>query len=226
MSIEIGARYAGNGRCEFIVWAPQSHVVAVKLVSPEAKLIPILFMGEEYGDDAQFLYFVSHGDAGLIKAVREGRKEEFRAFDWEGEPPDPQAMETFLRSKLDWEKRDQGRHRALREYYRKLIRLRREMPALAALDKNRLEVNGDEQKRIMLLRRWNEGSHIFCVMNFNRENLSFCVNPPPGEWFKLADSADKIWDGPGSALPERIAARDELAIKGSSLALYGRGELR
>jgi maltooligosyltrehalose trehalohydrolase len=61
-------------------------------------------------------------------------------------------------------------------------------------------------------------------MTFNREDVSFRVNPPPGEWFKLADSADKIWGGPGSASPERIAARDELTIKGSSLALYRRGE--
>jgi maltooligosyltrehalose trehalohydrolase len=41
MSIEIGARYAGAGRCEFVVWAPQALEVAVKLVSPEAKLIPM-----------------------------------------------------------------------------------------------------------------------------------------------------------------------------------------
>jgi 1,4-alpha-glucan branching enzyme len=93
--------------------------------------------------------------SGLISAVREGRKEEFKTFEWKDEPPDPQPMDTFLRSNIDWEKRNQGCHRLLREFYRKLIWLRREIPALAMLDKNCLEVSGDEKKRIVLLRRWN-----------------------------------------------------------------------
>jgi maltooligosyltrehalose trehalohydrolase len=187
------------------------------LLSP---FIPLLFMGEEYGEDAPFLYFVSHGDPDLISAVREGRKEEFKTFKWADEPPDPQAMDTYLRSKIDWEKRNQGRHRLLREFYRKLIRLRREIPAFAALDKNCLEVRGDEKKRIVLLRRWNGDSRVFCVMNFNSEEVSFRHDWLPGEWIRLVDSADEIWDGPGSSLPERIGAWDEVLIKGSSMALY------
>jgi maltooligosyltrehalose trehalohydrolase len=193
------------------------------LLSP---FIPLLFMGEEYGDDAPFLYFVSHGDPDLISAVREGRIEEFKSFKWTGVPPDPQARHTFLRSKIDWENRNQGRHRVLREFYRKLIRLRREIPALAVLDKNCLEVSGDEIKRILCLHRWNVDCHIFCVMNFNREEVTFCPELRPGVWFKLIDSADEIWDGPGSSLPKRISARDELIIKGSSIVLYWQEEFR
>ncbi len=218
---QIGNRMLGERLSELVSFEALKLAAGAVLLSP---FIPLLFMGEEYGDDAPFLYFVSHGDADLIRAVREGRKEEFRTFEWTEEPPDPQAVETFLRSKLDWGKRDQGRARALRDYYRELIRLRREIPALATLDKNRLEVSGDEEKRVVSLRRWNGDSHIFLVMNFNREEVRFRVDPPPGEWSNLADSADTIWGGPGSASPERITAQDELTIKGSSLALYRREE--
>src|SRR5262249_23569043 len=57
------------------------------LLSP---YVPLLFMGEEYGETSPFLYFVSHGDPALIDAVRRGRREEFKKFAWQGEPPDPQ----------------------------------------------------------------------------------------------------------------------------------------
>ena len=63
--------------------------------------IPLLFMGEEWGETAPFQYFTSHSDAALIEAVRRGRRDEFAAFRWKGEPPDPQDEATFLRCKLD-----------------------------------------------------------------------------------------------------------------------------
>jgi maltooligosyltrehalose trehalohydrolase len=195
---------------------------ALKLAAGAVSLspfIPLLFMGEEYAEEAPFLYFVSHGDADLIRAVREGRKTEFEAFQWAGEPPDPQSMETFLRSKLDWERRNHGRGRALREFYRELFRLRREIPALAALDKNSLEVSGLEDPRLVLLRRWSAGKEVFCVMNFDREEATF-IAPPSGGWTKLLDSANEEWEGPGSLLPELIEPGQRLTINGLSLALY------
>ncbi|MCI0663248.1 MAG: malto-oligosyltrehalose trehalohydrolase [Acidobacteria bacterium] len=220
---QIGNRMLGERLSGLISFEALKLAAGTVLLSP---FIPLLFMGEEYGDDAPFLYFVSHGDPDLISAVREGRIEEFKSFKWTGVPPDPQARQTFLRSKIDWEKRNQGRHRLLREFYRKLIRMRREIPALAALDKNCLEVSGDEIKRILWLRRWNGDCHIFCVMNFNWEEVTICPALRPGVWFKLIDSADEIWDGPGTSLPKRISAGDELIMKGSSMALYWQEEHR
>ncbi|ABS27981.1 malto-oligosyltrehalose trehalohydrolase [Anaeromyxobacter sp. Fw109-5] len=84
--------------------------------------LPLLFMGEEYGEQRPFLYFTSHGDPALAKAVSEGRKNEFIA-EGEEEVPDPQEEETFVRSKLT-HRRD-GRHGALREHYRRLLAVRR-----------------------------------------------------------------------------------------------------
>ncbi|MFL5302546.1 MAG: malto-oligosyltrehalose trehalohydrolase [Anaeromyxobacteraceae bacterium] len=102
------------------------------LVPPEALLpvatvvvlgsgLPLLFMGEEYGETAPFLYFTSHGDPALAKAVTEGRKAEFIAA--ADEVPDPQDEATFRRSILT-HRRD-GRHGALREHYRHLLGVRR-----------------------------------------------------------------------------------------------------
>src|SRR5207248_10568912 len=71
--------------------------------------IPLLFMGEEYGEEAPFEYFISHGDPGLVEAVRQGRGAEFAAFSWQTEPPDPQDENTFLRAKLNHELRRTGR---------------------------------------------------------------------------------------------------------------------
>jgi maltooligosyltrehalose trehalohydrolase len=182
--------------------------------------IPLLFMGEEYAEDTPFLYFVSHSDADLIRAVREGRKAEFKAFQWAGEQPDPQAMETFLRSKLDWERRNHCRGRVMRKFYRELLRLRREIPALAALDKNSLEVSGREEPRLVFLRRWSAGNQVFCVMNFGRREATFNAPLPSGKWNKLLDSANEEWAGPGSPMPERIETDLALTINGLSIAWY------
>ena len=70
----------------------------------------MLFMGEEYGETAPFQYFVSHGDPGLVEAVRQGRSKEFAAFKWQGEVPDPQAEATFERSKLNRDLLQQPTH--------------------------------------------------------------------------------------------------------------------
>ncbi|HEY8461301.1 MAG TPA: malto-oligosyltrehalose trehalohydrolase, partial [Blastocatellia bacterium] len=214
---QIGNRMLGERLSKLVSFDALKLAAGAVAFSP---FIPLLFMGEEYAEEAPFLYFVSHGDADLIRAVREGRKAEFEAFQWAGEPPDPQATETFLRSKLNWERRDYGRGRALREFYRELLRLRREIPALAALDKNSLEVSGLEAPRIVLLRRWSGESQVFCVMNFDREEATFTAPPSPRGWKKLLDSAIQKWEGPGSLLPDLIEKDRSLTVNGLSLALY------
>ena len=71
---------------------------ALKLAAAAVLLsanVPLLFMGEEYGETAPFLYFIDHGDAGLIEAVRRGRKAEFASFGW-GDVPDPHARPRLI----------------------------------------------------------------------------------------------------------------------------------
>jgi maltooligosyltrehalose trehalohydrolase len=96
---------------------------AVTLFSAQT---PLLFQGEEYGERRPFLFFTDHIDPAIAEATREGRRREFAAFaGFSGEEvPDPQAPETFERSKLDSSAGDDG----LRDFYRELLALRRELP--------------------------------------------------------------------------------------------------
>ena len=109
--------------------------------------IPLLFMGEEWGEQAPFQYFTSHSDAALIEAVRRGRAREFAAFRWQGEPPDPQDEATFLRCKLDHSLKQTEPHRTLWEFYQELIKLRKTLPALRRLSKEHMEVRVFEKEK-------------------------------------------------------------------------------
>ncbi len=91
------------------------------LLSP---FVPLLFMGEEYGESAPFQFFSDHIDKRIARATREGRREEFAAFaQFDEEIPDPQDVATFERSKLRRE-----RDSSLAALYRELSRVRRQLP--------------------------------------------------------------------------------------------------
>ena len=97
------------------------------LLSP---YLPLLFMGEEYGEEDPFPFFCSFGDPALVEAVREGRKKEFDAFSWQGEVPDPQDEQTFASARLSWSWPEGTPRAGLRRLYRDLLTARREWPAL------------------------------------------------------------------------------------------------
>ena len=120
---QVGNRAMGDRLSTLLSLAELKVAAALYLLSP---YVPMLFMGEEYGETNPFQYFVSHGDPSLIEAVRKGRREEFRAFGWGEEVADPQADETFHRSKLDWGKQECSPHRELRTFYRDLLHLRQQ----------------------------------------------------------------------------------------------------
>ena len=182
--------------------------------------IPFLFMGEEYGEEAPFFYFVSHSDQDLIEAIRKSKEEEFKVFAGRGEMQDPQSPDTFHKCQLNWEQRKEGKHKILWEFYQQLLQLRRTIPALRKLDKKSLEVSSVESDKILFLRRWNDDSQIFCIMNFNDKDVAFTPPAPSGNWQKILDSADTKWMGSGSTLPDKLTVDRELTIKPQSLALY------
>jgi maltooligosyltrehalose trehalohydrolase len=142
---QVGNRIRGD-RLSMLVTPEKVRLAAAAVIlSP---FIPMLFMGEEYGERAPFQYFTSHADADLIEAVRRGRREEFDDFDWNGEPPDSHDEETFQRSKLTWIE-----DKELRRLYAELLRLRRETPALRTLDLSRADARADDNRRVLLVRR-------------------------------------------------------------------------
>jgi maltooligosyltrehalose trehalohydrolase len=89
----------------------------------------MLFQGEEWGARAPFLYFTDHNEE-LGRLVAEGRAREFSSFKWQGEVPNPQDPNTFLRSKLDWREMTEPPHAELFEWHRQLIQLRQSIQCL------------------------------------------------------------------------------------------------
>ena len=184
--------------------------------------VPLLFMGEEYGEDVPFLYFIDHSDPGLIQAVREGRKKEFQSFKWHREPPDPQSMETFLSCRLAWEKRSHGKHNILLNFYKQLIHLKKNLPALRCADRNIQRSTADEEQKLITVERCTGESWIFIIMNFNKEPAQACIDVPEGTWNKLLDSADTTWMGPGALLSDILQREETCSIPPLSIALYER----
>lgn len=216
---QIGNRMLGERLSNLIPFEGLKLAAGVVLLSP---YIPLIFMGEEYGEESPFLYFVSHSGPDLIEAVRKGRREEFISFNWKGEPSDPQGLETFLMSKLNWEKRKEGNHGILHDFYKNLIGLRKSAPALLSLDRNSIEVWGLEKERVIFMRRWKDGSHILSIFNFNGSEIRVRIPAHGGEWRKMLDSSEEIWGGPGTSLPKILGSGDEIIINGLGLAVYER----
>jgi maltooligosyltrehalose trehalohydrolase len=111
---------------------------------------PLLFMGEEYAEPRPFQFFTDHDDPFVADATREGRRAEFAEFAaFAGQDvPDPQAEETFLRSKLS-----RVADESHRDFYRRLLELRRELP-------RELAAHADEH--VLRLRR----GHVELVADF------------------------------------------------------------
>jgi maltooligosyltrehalose trehalohydrolase len=214
---QIGNRMMSERMSALVSFEALKLDAAITILSP---FIPLFFMGEEYAEDAPFLYFVSHSDPDLIEAVRRGRKEEFESFAWRGEPPDPQSPDTFERSKIDWEKRTEGRHRVMLVFYKRLLRTRVEIPALSNLDKNSLDASGTDDLRVVTVRRWHGGSETCSIFNFNKQDVEFTPPIPEGKWRKILDSSDEEWDGPGSLLPDSFVPGEKIVLRRHSASLF------
>jgi maltooligosyltrehalose trehalohydrolase len=146
----------------------QRIAAALLICSP---YLPLLFMGQEYGETAPFHYFTSHGDAGLVEAVREGRRSEFAAF--AEHFADPQAEATFEASKLDWALREQEPHASLLEFHREMLAMRRRHSALHNGRKDLTKVTFDEGARTLTMERSDPGGdRVTLVVNFSGRTLA------------------------------------------------------
>jgi len=229
---QVGNRALGERLTHLVGFEALKLAAGVVLLAP---FVPLLFMGEEYGEMAPFLYFTDHGDPDLAEAVRRGRRAEYP----ESEPPDPQSPETFLRSRLSRGLAREPRHRALLGLYTALIRLRKSVPALANLSKEPMDVRvigpspkteggkapGDSA-RIMVARRWRGDAAAVAAFNFSASPAAAQVPLPAGRWKLLLDSADTKWAGPGRAAPAEIESGGmvRLALAPWSFVLFAAGE--
>jgi maltooligosyltrehalose trehalohydrolase len=218
---QIGNRMQGERLSTLVSFEKLKLAAGIVLLSP---FMPLLFMGEEYGETAPFQYFVSHSDAELIEAVRRGRQEEFAAFDWQDEPPDPQSEATFLRAKLNHALRREGDHAILFQYYCRLIRLRQEIEALATLSKEKMDVAVFPGQEWVSIRRWSAATETLAIYHLGESPVEIELPLSAGAWRKQLDSSELRWNGPGSALPNYFNAdkRQIYSLPGPVVALFSR----
>ncbi len=194
---QVGNRAFGERLTKLVDFEGLKLAAGVILLSP---FVPLLFMGEEYGETSPFLYFTSHGDPDLAEAVRNGRRQEFSEFGWQGEIPDPQDQATFQRSKLDHSLKDKEPHRTLLRFYSELIRLRARFHLGSDAE---LQVTQSENPTaITVLRRAANLKRLLMILHFGREVTSMDLPLPVGRWTILLDSADPSWSGSGSRVPK------------------------
>jgi len=117
---QVGNRARGERLSALIPRGARKLAAALLLSAPPT---PLLFMGEEYDEKAPFQFFADFEDLELRKAVSQGRRSEFKDFDF-SEVPDPEDPETFRRSKLTWATAPENRE--MLGWYRQLLQLRKQ----------------------------------------------------------------------------------------------------
>lgn len=210
---QIGNRAVGDRIDALAGKEAQKVGAAVVLLSPE---IPMLFMGEEYAAPQPFLYFTSHGDPSLSRAVSRGRKYEFSAFDWEGDVPDPQLNGTFQRSLLDLEQRLASGHRELFSFYRRLLALRHDHPALRGPGRReRTKVGASDTEGWVTIERWSPGGEdrLFAICSLKPERKQASIEIPEGPWGLLLDAAASEFGGAGAAAPPSLQGGERAKLE-------------
>jgi maltooligosyltrehalose trehalohydrolase len=192
---QVGNRAMGE-RLGHLVTIDQLKIAAALLMT--APFVPMLFQGEEWNASSPFQYFTDHQDAALAESVRKGRRAEFAPFVANvAEVPDPQARDTFERSKLDWSERERGAHREIFEWYRRLIRLRR---CARDFENGRLDLDAvsfDEEARWI---RINRGASVV-ICNFAASPQRVPVAHAKRLDISLASRPDVRRDGATIELP-------------------------
>lgn len=221
---QVGNRVSGERLSVLVDFERLKLAAAALLLSP---YIPMLFMGEEYGEEAPFLYFVSHSDKDLIRAVREGRKKEFEDFKWEKEPPDPQREQTFEQSKLHWEKRQRGKNGQLLQWHQTLISLRKSMAALRNYNKESIQAQPLGQQGFILSRHSeNKEQQLLCLFNLSDGEVKYSPAATHEKYKLVLNSKDEKWvqqKEKAYQVPTHLAAGETLYLPPASVLVYACG---
>jgi len=221
---QVGNRMLGERLSNLVSLENLKLAAAITILSPYT---PLLFMGEEYGEDSPFLYFIDHEDQHLVQAVREGRKNEFAQFQWQQEPPDPQDQSTFQKSKINWQKRKENNHAVLLNFYSQLIKLRKKHSLLQCPSKKQLKAWGSEEKKVLIQKRVGKEEQFLLIANFNsrkiKYNIKQCNDYPisePSIWHLVFDSSQKKWLGKETSALDIFYEKDEIILEPSQFLLY------
>lgn len=214
---QVGNRARGDRLIQLTDLEGVKLAAATILLSP---FLPLLFMGEEWGETHPFPYFVDHSDPALVEAVREGRAREFSGFRWAGEIPDPAAQETFESARIVPERAQDEPHRTLLTLYRSLLALRSARWSHGA----RADTEPPDVARVgtdTIALRNRSGRHpTLLLLHFGRDDAAVPVALPNGSWRRRLDTAAERWRGPGTRSPERLKGEMQVDLRRRSAVFY------
>jgi maltooligosyltrehalose trehalohydrolase len=197
---QTGNRALGERSARLMSLGKLKTGAALVLTSP---FVPMLFQGEEWGASTPFYYFTDYQDPELAKAVREGRCREFAAFGWKPEDTvDPQAPETFERSKLNWTEIKRAPHAEILDWHKNLIRLRRDEPDLSDGRMDRLRARFDETNKWLAIER----GALSIVCNFAGETRNISLAEGKNHIVLLASESGIVPDKNSIKLPPDYVA--------------------
>jgi maltooligosyltrehalose trehalohydrolase len=203
---QVGNHARGDRLGTIVAPAAQRLACGLLLLSP---CVPLLFMGEEYGETRPFPFFSSFDDPIIVEAVRRGRREEIVALGFQrgSEIPDPQDPATFAAARLDWAWPAGSPHAQLRHLYQDLLAARRQWPALGDRRHTRARLltdsdSKDQKRRPALLRLERGGDDgILAVANLTANTLSLAALELSGREVLLS-TEDARYGGSRGSLPE------------------------
>jgi maltooligosyltrehalose trehalohydrolase len=196
---QVGNRAKGDRFCHLVSKGRALIGAAIVLTAP---FVPMLFQGEEWGASAPFQYFTDHQEPELARAVSEGRKREFVAFGWDpSRIPDPQELATFNRSKLNWSELEVEPHKAILQWYRRLIRLRMRTPELRDGAMENVKVAYDQQAQWLMMKR---GS-IIVAFSLARQAQKIALEPGDSRQLLIASEGVSLKSGGVDLPPDSVA---------------------
>jgi maltooligosyltrehalose trehalohydrolase len=212
---------AGTRLSAMLAPEQQKLAAAILLCAPN---LPMLFMGEEFGASSPFDYFTSFADPALARAVSEGRRREYEPFFKSRAFPDPQAPETFDRSRIDWAESTCSPHSELLAFYRALIALRKANRCLSNCRKDLTQVDFSEAKRWMIIRRGDPSGEValtFCNLSAQEQEVPLPAGAS-GARLVLFTGDQRFGGAPRTSLPPSVLDFPQSLIKLAqfSAALY------
>lgn len=202
---QVGNRLNGDRLSSTLPEAALKLAAATVILSP---FIPLLFMGEEYGEKNPFQFFTSHSDPELIKAVKEGRQREFAH---EGVAPDPQAITTFEASKLSWDTSAENSS-GLLSFYKTLLQLRQSHPALRNTAREGTQVYFREPTGLLVVERSAKEERLLLAFNLHTDVQYFVYNSK--------GTLEELFSSAGPVSKVLLGAGEQVAVPPFSVVVY------
>ena len=220
---QVGNRAMGDRLTEAVPLPAYRAASALLLLSPYT---PLLWMGQEWAATTPFQYFTDHPEE-LGRLVTEGRRREFGKFSAFADPavreriPDPQAPETFTRSRLRWEEAERMPHAGVLALYRELLRLRHTHPALRRRDRGSFAVAALGEHALALRRTGDGGSALLLVVSFQGPLTADLTRSEEtaGRWTLLLSTEEARFGGEAEGALATCSPEGRLEMSGAGAVL-------